>query len=113
MRSSRTCRTSSCAGERSCSGSGGRRETGSTSLFLTGGSMISTGFETTDPMTQTRPAVIQGGPMWRKAALLLALVSSSPNEKLQGRWNLTVEMPDGPAPSWIEIEKSGNDVLVG
>jgi len=51
--------------------------------------------------------------MWRKTALLLTLVSGSPNEKLQGRWNLTVEMPDGPAPSWIEIEKSGNDVLVG
>ena len=51
--------------------------------------------------------------MWRKTALLLAFVSGPPNEKLQGRWDLTVEMPNGPAPSWLEIEKSGNDALVG
>ena len=51
--------------------------------------------------------------MWRKTALLLAFVSGPPNEKLQGRWDLTVQMPNGPAPSWLEIEKSGNDALVG
>jgi hypothetical protein len=31
-----------------------------TSLFLTGVCMISAGFETTDPITQTRTVVIQG-----------------------------------------------------
>lgn len=51
--------------------------------------------------------------MWRKTALLLALVIGAPNEKLQGRWDLTVETPDGPAPSWLEIEHSGSDALVG
>lgn len=51
--------------------------------------------------------------MWLTTALLLALMASAPNEKLQGRWDLTVETPDGPAPSWLEIEHSGFDALVG
>jgi hypothetical protein len=51
--------------------------------------------------------------MWRKTGLLLALIAMAPNEKLQGRWDLTLETPSGPAPSWLEIEHSGRDALVG
>ncbi len=45
--------------------------------------------------------------------LFLALSISEPNEKLQGRWDLTVETADGSGPSWLEIEHSGINTLVG
>jgi Domain of Unknown Function (DUF1080) len=51
--------------------------------------------------------------MWRTIALFLASIVMAPNEKLQGRWDLTLETPSGPAPSWLEIEHSGRDALVG
>ena len=54
--------------------------------------------------------------MWynlRLAALLFSLSVTAPNEKLQGRWDLTVETSTGRVPSWLEIEHSGNSTLVG
>jgi hypothetical protein len=33
--------------------------------------------------------------------------------RLVGRWDLTLTTPNGPAPSWIEIDSSGRDALVG
>jgi hypothetical protein len=30
-----------------------------------------------------------------------------------GRWDITISTPDGPRPSWLEIELSGRDALVG
>src|SRR5437667_12691049 len=51
--------------------------------------------------------------MWLSTILQLALMASAPNQKLQGRWDLTVETPNGRASSWLEIELSGIDALVG
>ncbi len=52
--------------------------------------------------------------MWRSALLLLTLAITAPaNEKLQGRWDLTVVTADGTSPSWLEIEHSGYETLVG
>lgn len=60
--------------------------------------------------------------MWRYPAVLLALafaVSSSsrraipPSEKFQGRWDITIQTPNGERPSWLEIVPSGRDALVG
>ena len=33
--------------------------------------------------------------------------------RLVGRWDVTITMPNGTAPSWIEIDTSGRDALVG
>jgi hypothetical protein len=50
----------------------------------------------------------------RALPLLLALLTAAPaNEKLQGRWDLTVVTADGTTPSWLEIEHSGYETLVG
>ena len=46
-------------------------------------------------------------------ALLFALSAAAPNEKLQGRWDLTVETTAGRIPSWLEVEHSGFETLVG
>jgi 3-keto-disaccharide hydrolase len=55
--------------------------------------------------------------MLRHAALLLALLlpgtPRSPNDAIQGRWDITITTPDGPRPSWLEVERSGRETLVG
>ena len=65
--------------------------------------------------------------MWPYPALLLALVAPSPpsdvagylgarrapSDDLLGRWDITVETPEGKRPSWLEVRKSGNKMLVG
>lgn len=55
--------------------------------------------------------------MLRHVVLLLALLvpgaSRSSNEALQGRWDITVRTSDGDRPSWLEIRRSGRDILVG
>ena len=65
--------------------------------------------------------------MLRHAALLLALFISNVsgttfprpssvaevNEKMLGRWDIVVSTPEGPQPSWLEIEHSGRDAMVG
>ena len=69
--------------------------------------------------------------MWRPALLLLALLlspSSSPrvaarpsaapvavniDSGLVGRWDITIQTPEGSRPSWLELWVSGRDALVG
>ena len=65
--------------------------------------------------------------MTRFLALVLAALTSgaatSPNApparstardvRLVGRWDITITTPTGTAPSWIEIDSSGRDALVG
>ncbi|MBX2901067.1 MAG: DUF1080 domain-containing protein [Cyclobacteriaceae bacterium] len=47
--------------------------------------------------------------------LLLTLVAASAKaqNKLEGRWNLTIEKDGQQLPSWLEIEHSGHKTLVG
>lgn len=65
--------------------------------------------------------------MLRPAILLLALILPGPSdgkptvsprpadtaERMIGRWDLTIATPEGAKPSWLEIERSGRDALVG
>ena len=64
--------------------------------------------------------------MWRLSALLLALATvitpadhSSPRaaslaaDSLGGRWDIVIRTAHGNAPSWLEVEHSGRDALVG
>jgi hypothetical protein len=65
--------------------------------------------------------------MLRYAILLLAgILPITPNgnpalhsrpyaadERLLGRWDISITTPDGEKPSWLEIEHSGRDALVG
>lgn len=37
----------------------------------------------------------------------------TPNERLLGRWDLTLQTKEGSAPSWLEITRSGFDTYVG
>ncbi|MDB4899248.1 MAG: hypothetical protein JWN53_1056, partial [Gemmatimonadetes bacterium] len=34
-------------------------------------------------------------------------------ERMLGRWDITITTPDGARPSWLELEHSGRDVVVG
>ena len=43
----------------------------------------------------------------------LSAASLPPDERMMGRWDITITTPDGPRPSWLEIEHSGRDALVG
>jgi hypothetical protein len=65
--------------------------------------------------------------MLRHAILLLTIIlpnssarkptfsaaSLPPDERMMGRWDITITTPDGPRPSWLEIEHSGRDALIG
>ena len=62
--------------------------------------------------------------MWRYPAALLALslltpptdgsaARRAPADDLLGRWDITVDTPDGKRPSWLEVRKSGHRTLVG
>jgi hypothetical protein len=65
--------------------------------------------------------------MLRYLILLLAVVAPStasrnPNasaaqqvvdQRILGRWDITIATPDGPRPSWLETELSGRDAVVG
>ena len=64
--------------------------------------------------------------MWRITALLLTLAtfisptgysSGEPNrlaaDSLGGRWDIVIRTARGNAPSWLEVEHSGRDALVG
>ena len=35
------------------------------------------------------------------------------NERMLGRWDITITTPNGPRPSWLEIERSGREAVVG
>src|SRR6476659_9396773 len=64
--------------------------------------------------------------MWRLSALLLAFATfitptddPTPRpatlaaDSLNGRWDIVVRTARGNAPSWLEVESSGRDALVG
>ncbi|HJQ11770.1 MAG TPA: DUF1080 domain-containing protein [Gemmatimonadaceae bacterium] len=59
--------------------------------------------------------------MTRIVALIMAALTSGAatsatparDARLVGRWDVTITTPNGPAPSWIEIDTSGRDALVG
>ena len=65
--------------------------------------------------------------MWRSSVLLLAVLLptwSSPSRSpvapsaprdslLLGRWDISVQTPDGERPSWLELEDSGRGITVG
>lgn len=36
-----------------------------------------------------------------------------PGSEVAGRWDITIQTPDGPQPSWLEVETSGSQALVG
>jgi hypothetical protein len=35
------------------------------------------------------------------------------DQRILGRWDITIATPDGPRPSWLETESSGRDAVVG
>ena len=57
--------------------------------------------------------------MLKHALLALTLVipartkESAPDERLVGRWDISISTPGGEQPSWLEVEPSGRDALVG
>ena len=38
---------------------------------------------------------------------------SAVDERMVGRWDISITTPDGVKPSWLEIERSGRDAVVG
>ena len=34
-------------------------------------------------------------------------------ERVLGRWDITITTPEGPRPSWLEVERSGRDAVIG
>jgi hypothetical protein len=65
--------------------------------------------------------------MLRNVMLLLGMIASTTpsanpaisahsqavNERMLGRWDISIATPDGEKPSWLEVEQSGRDQLVG
>jgi len=64
--------------------------------------------------------------MWRWSLVPLALIGSalaptrrsSPSltaadDSLPGRWDITIRTPAGERPSWLELERSGRDAMIG
>ena len=45
--------------------------------------------------------------------LIITLCQAQDNADFIGRWDLTINLENGEAPSWLEIRKSGNSTLVG
>ncbi len=35
------------------------------------------------------------------------------NDRILGRWDISISTPDGVKPSWLEVERSGRDAVVG
>jgi hypothetical protein len=69
-------------------------------------------------MTVVTPRCV--GLVWLGIVLLSGLSVMGQEEgaepdhrRILGRWDLTVQGPDGPYPSWLEIRKSGYRTLVG
>src|SRR5690625_4294692 len=44
---------------------------------------------------------------------MTVLQAQIPGSEAAGRWDITIEGPDGPQPAWLEIETSGVSALVG
>ncbi len=64
--------------------------------------------------------------MWRYPIILIALVAlgasagsavlrdqPSSNDKIVGRWDIIIQTPERPLPSWLEIRRSGRATFVG
>ena len=34
-------------------------------------------------------------------------------QRVLGRWDITITTPEGPRPSWLEVERSGRDAVIG
>ena len=65
--------------------------------------------------------------MWRHSLLLFTLLvprssfdrpgaplaHAPADQPLLGRWDITIRMPDGERPSWLELSSSGRDATVG
>src|SRR5262245_6207914 len=48
------------------------------------------------------------------AALMIAILAQQdPRAAAVGRWDLKLQATDGVLPSWLEVQKSGNNALVG
>src|SRR5699024_6339767 len=45
--------------------------------------------------------------------ILNSAMAQIPGNEAAGRWDITLESPNGPQPSWLEISESGNQALVG
>jgi hypothetical protein len=43
----------------------------------------------------------------------IAARSQAVNERMLGRWDISIATPSGEQPSWLEVEESGRDQLVG
>jgi 3-keto-disaccharide hydrolase len=35
------------------------------------------------------------------------------NDRMLGRWDISITTPDGTKPSWLEVERSGRDAIIG
>src|ERR1700686_5346699 len=35
------------------------------------------------------------------------------DDRILGRWDISITTPDGVRPSWLEVERSGRDAIVG
>ncbi|MGH7603498.1 MAG: 3-keto-disaccharide hydrolase [Gemmatimonadaceae bacterium] len=53
---------------------------------------------------------LTGAPAIKSAA---ARRAADIDPKMLGRWDITIATPEGPAPSWLEIEQSGRDAIIG
>jgi len=42
-----------------------------------------------------------------------SLRTAEPDARMLGRWDITIATPDGAKPSWLEVERSGRDAVVG
>jgi hypothetical protein len=67
--------------------------------------------------------------MWRPSVLLLCALliphsepsagttavrgATAADDAMLGRWDITIRTPDGDRPSWLELEHSGNDAMIG
>src|SRR5512132_1942433 len=64
--------------------------------------------------------------MWRYTTLLFVLAATAAttryqsrpatalaSDSLHGRWDIVIRGPHGSVPSWLEVEHSGRDALVG
>ena len=65
-------------------------------------------------------AVLFGMSVRPAAAPPVRVVSSSPGslgsadaDSMQGRWDITIRTPEGERPSWLQLERSGREALVG
>ena len=53
--------------------------------------------------------------MWRYSTLAAALLTAAPAQdgRFVGRWDITIQGEGRTLPSWLEVDRSGNEALVG